>query len=207
MSEVYWVWGGEITTSGELSGLLQAQAGIRPAWIEEMHWLSAFAGQSATAVDGFSASLPLFRWEMPGMQDHYLLQSVGRAVMLEHRDLVVIVEEKQAKLSALALASPRAVGRYNLLPHARLIFLPSIQIRPGHEPIDSAQTAAGLLEPIQLPLDQVTWLADSGEWDGSGALGSINELVNSLDINKGSNALLVSPTSFGVALGTLLERI
>jgi hypothetical protein len=86
---------------------------------------------------------------MPGMQDHFLLQAAGRAVMLEQRSLVVIVEEKQGKLAALALASPRAVGRYNLLPHARLVFLPSLQSNAAPE-----QTAARLLEPVQLSLNQ-----------------------------------------------------
>jgi hypothetical protein len=207
MSEVYWVWGGEITAVSGVSSLLQAQAGIRPAWVEEIHWLSAPGGQSANAVDGLSASLPLFSWQLPGMQDHYLLQSVGRTVMLEQRDLVVIVEEKQGNLAALALASPRAVGRYNLLPHARLIFLPSIQTKPTGEPAAFEQTAARLLEPIQLPLEQVTWLADPDEPDASGALGSVNQLVHKLDSDKGSHALLVGLTAYNVALGTLLERI
>ena len=143
------------------------------------------------------------------MQDHFLLQAAGRAVMLEQRGLVVIVEEKQARLTALALASPRAVGRYNLLPHARLVFLPSLQSRAAPESPEA--TAARLLEPVQLSLDQVTWLADTGKKMSGGAVQLINKLVKKLDKNKGSYALLASLTTQGqaqgIALGTLIERI
>ncbi len=128
------------------------------------------------------------------MQDHFLLQAAGRAVMLEQRSLAVIVEEKQGKLAALALASPRAVGRYNLLPHARLVFLPSLQSSAAPE-----EMAARLLEPVQLPLDQVAWLADTGKRAAGGAVQLINRLVKKLDKNKGSYALLVSLTTQGQA--------
>jgi hypothetical protein len=202
MSEVYWVWGGEITGAAELSGLLQAQAGIRPAWVEELHWLSAAPAQNGNPGEGFPDSLPVFKWEMPGMQDHFLLQATGRAVMLEQRSLVVIVEEKQGKLAVQALASPRAVGRYNLLPHARLVFLPSF---PSNEVPE--QIAAHLLEPVQSSLDQVTWLADTGKRVAGGAVQLMNRLVKKLDKNKGSYALLASLTTQGQALGTLIERI
>jgi hypothetical protein len=210
VSEVYWVWGGEITGAAELSGLLQAQAAIRPAWVEELHWLAAAPAQFGDPGDGFPAGLPFFHWEMPGMQDHFLLQAAGRAVMLEQRSLVIIVEEKQARMTALALASPRAVGRFNLLPHARLVFLPSLQSSAAPEEI-----AARLLEPVQLSLDQVTWLADTGKKTSGGAVQLINKLVKKLDKNKDSYALLASLTTRGqaqgpaqgIALGTLIERI
>jgi hypothetical protein len=202
VSEVYWVWSGEITDAAELSGLMQAQAGIRPGWVDELHWLFASLAQSGNLVEDFPTNLPHFRWEMPGMQDCNLLQSAGRAVMLEQSGLVVIVEEKRGRFAALALASPRAVGRYNLLPRARLIFLPSLQLRATPE-----QAAARLLEPVQLSLDQVTWLADPKEPEAAGALGLVNELVNKLDASKGNYALLASLTPQGLALGSLVERI
>jgi hypothetical protein len=202
VSEVYWVCGGEISGATELIDLLQAQAGIRPSWVEELHWLATAPAQTQNPEAGFPASLPFFQWEMPGMQDHFLLQAAGRAVMLEQRSLTVIVEAKQGKLAALALASPRAVGRYNLLPHARLVFLPSLQLSEPPE-----QSAVHLLEPVQLSLDQVTWLADNGKRAAGGTVQLINRLVKKLDKNKGSYALLASLTPQGQALGTLIERI
>jgi hypothetical protein len=202
MSEVYWVWGGEITGAAEVSGLIQSQAGIRPAWVEELHWLAAPLNKSECLGDGFPASLPIFYWDMPGMQDHFLLQATGRAVMLEQRSLAVIAVEKQGKLAIVVLASPRAVGRYNLMPHARLVFLPSLQ---SNEKPD--QIAAHLLEPVQLSLDQVTWLAEPNKRAPGGAVQLINRLVKKLDKNKGNYALLVSLTTRGQALGTLVERI
>jgi hypothetical protein len=202
MSEVYWVWGTEITGAAELCGLLQTQAGIRAAWVEELHWLATTPVQTRNPGGGFLGSLPFFHWDMPGMEDHFLLQAVGRAVILEQRSLVIIVEEKQGKLAALALASPRAIGRYNLLPHARLVFLPSLQLKGATQ-----QIAARLLEPVQLSLDQVAWLADTGKRVAGGTVQLINRLVKKLDKNKGSYALLVSLTTQGQALGTLIERI
>jgi len=207
VSEVYWVWGGEITGAPDLASRMQEQASIRPTWIEELHWLAAPPAQPGIPGADFSANLPFFLWEMPGMQDHYLLQSVGRTVTLEQRGLVVIVEEQQGKLAALALASPRAVGRYNLLPHSRLIFLPSVQLSIVPEHPLPEQAAARLLEPVQLALDQVTWLAGSAKRASGGAVPIVNKLVKKLDGAKANYALLVSLIPAGLAHGTLLERI
>jgi very-short-patch-repair endonuclease len=106
MSEVYWLGGADQAGwQAEISRL-----GVRPAWIEEVHWVGM------EAQPGWLVQAPAFSWPPLEGLEARLAQDAARLILSAERSLVLLAAPGGAAL----LASPRAVGRLNLVPAVRL---------------------------------------------------------------------------------------
>ncbi|NMC53440.1 MAG: hypothetical protein GYA48_07365 [Chloroflexi bacterium] len=114
MSEVFLI-GSIRAESGEpveaLEARLYAQAHVRQGWLEQADMIGAAA---AGQVGG-----PFVRsWPAQSGLQHFLLQQAARTLLAGDAHLAAVVE---AGAGAALLASPEAVGVYNLSPRAALL--------------------------------------------------------------------------------------
>lgn len=242
MEEVYWIAGSELHYPPEemtpemhvQKGALVAEsalaaARIRPVWVDEVHWLSDLdlpgVPRAALTEAGLSAEKPLLEWGSIPILDHMLLQSAALAILAEDNHLVFLGRQVGCATSALLLASPTAVGRYNLNPVARLLGRLTLRINPK----DSAETLKTIfrqLERKELDPSRISWIALSeglSSWDTSplpgvslisvaaccpvGAFYQANTLIRTLAETGSACGLLISASQDGVLIGSLFERI
>ncbi|NMB89587.1 MAG: hypothetical protein GYA17_14605 [Chloroflexi bacterium] len=228
MSEMYWIGGLEERLAPDGAGVvpglarLAARYGLRLDALEEVHWLGADPVAGANAAP---TGRPVwFYWEdRPGMA-HYLAHAAGRGMAAGEQHLVVLAEWASETFTAELFASPRAVGRYNLVPEARLAA--RLTFPSGAEDASSGLAAlqAALVQGELAPED-VRLLAGSA-WDqngygaafpqaarviggrpGADGLALLHAL---LDMLKGSSlpaGMWMSAILPGPLLATLVERI
>ncbi len=121
MGEAYWVAGG-VATEAELVHAL-AEAGLRSAWMEESH---VWGVPPAQALPGLMYAWPF----LPAPSALRWLQSQVAALRHGEREWLLLVQSEEGKpLVWSALASAGGVGRYNVLPRARLRDLPPWQFQ------------------------------------------------------------------------------
>ena len=102
-----------------ISSLLEA-AHLKARRLQEIHWQSASPQPLTLSSIETSPDVVLFQWpDLPDL-DHLLLHSTSRAILAGERELVLLGQEWQHHTAAVLLASPAAVGKYNLLPLARI---------------------------------------------------------------------------------------
>ena len=164
MIEVYWIAGvRNLDDPGGLESWL-ANAGLKINWIDEIFWLS---DSNAPIVP----SLPnrASYWSLTGTPSHRLLHLIMSELLLAKNDLVLLVEQPGENFSLAVLGTPRAVGRFNLLPEIRLcamdqwsvsLALPEIQkkLKSQLAEIDLELSSIGILahrvdQNIDLNLD------------------------------------------------------
>jgi hypothetical protein len=109
------------SSAGPLVKSILKQAGLRAERLNEVHWLYDPAGNPPAAedLDHFTAA-SVFQWPDLPLIDHYLLQSCARSARLGDSHLILLLQTWQGRSAAALIASPQAVGRYNLAPAARI---------------------------------------------------------------------------------------
>ncbi|WP_299025790.1 hypothetical protein [uncultured Thermanaerothrix sp.] len=112
MGEAYWVAGG-VTTAEGLAHALE-EAGLRITWMEETH---LWGVPLAQALPGLAYVWPI----PPAPSALWWLQNQVAALRHGGREWCLLVHSgKGQALAWSALASASGVGRYNILPRARL---------------------------------------------------------------------------------------
>jgi hypothetical protein len=133
MSEAYWIGGLQVSyTEGEEPGgyveslftRLISDHGIRLTWLDELHYCynEIESHPLANAWEKqISSSMPVFQWGWQRLFDHFLLASVTNSILCGSTDLVGLIQLYGGTIACSLLASPRMVGRYNIVPQVRLI--------------------------------------------------------------------------------------
>jgi hypothetical protein len=202
MSEIYWFVGG----SGDPSAVLQ-RAGVRAAWLDEVHRLDP--GEPLNLI-GLNA--PWFAWDARSPADHKLLLLASSQLLAASRRLILLLQGD----SCVLLGSPEAVGRYNLLPKARLL----AHYESGSEPPLADWLAAVLTDqpdPEGEPPPAPGLIALAGDapvaselplpaLEAAPLLAALNQLVMALQSGDPAG-LLVSLPAAGPRLATRVERI
>ena len=249
MSEAYWIAGfdgraglnapAQYNMAAAFHELLQ-RAGVRQGWVQQVHWItgpdgwastpgadkSASAPVSPRAADsGFPESTPFFQWPCQPQFEHSLLHSCSRVLMMEEAQVILAGQAGGGgSLSAICMASPRAIGRYNILPQARLAarlvvsppyrteVLPSLRARleaDGYEPDSIEWLALANLPDTDIYGDLESFphaerVAMEADFDG--AIPRLNGLVQALVESGAERGLLVSAVPGAPVLATLVER-
>jgi hypothetical protein len=134
MSEAYLiaVSQGKISPLSDISHLEQVRPILQSLFekggapvrrIQEIHWHGGdeeFWFNSLGRSMGFAPDLAGFLWPPTALLGHVQLQNMARAIEAGERDLVILAQETGEQAVALLLASPSAVGLYNLSPRACL---------------------------------------------------------------------------------------
>jgi hypothetical protein len=246
MSEAFWVAGAEyrftpedpkgafvLQKAGAVLYECLSRAGIKPDWVDEIHWVFGFevmppANQSAS-VQNNPGFLPGFIWRPQDDLVHYLFHAIVRGILAEDLHLVCLCELDDRGVSVMCLASHTAVGRYNLNPCAGMAwrFALSLQMageqldpwldlkpRVQKSPIDPAAVAClavvgaeGLAaENVDLAFPNAKRISREAE-SPAGIVSTVENLVHTLGKSRGQYGLLVSASKAGTILGTLFERI
>ncbi|KPL73561.1 hypothetical protein ADN00_14555 [Ornatilinea apprima] len=164
-----------------LEARLYAQAQIRRGWLEQADIIGATA--AARQVGG-----PFVRsWPAESGLQHFLLQQAARTLLAGDAHLAAVVE---AGAGAALLASPEAVGVYNLSPRAALL------ARLG---LPNGADLAALLKRRKLELEEGLVCA-AAELSAEQA----QRLAAAL---PGGAALPQAQEGFWQALDTLLEKM
>jgi hypothetical protein len=164
-----------------------------------------------------------FTWPGSGHLVHYVIQSSCRAITCAERDMVLITEIFEGGAAVLLLASPSAVGKYNITPRARFAL---------H--LNLAGSVPSLYPAVQSSIEtagedprEVFWLTDQGQpapgsqndsfpniqqispdpvLPGFGSL-LLNRLVDQLERSRHRFGLWVSKEAGQPYLVTLMERL
>ncbi len=145
MGDVYWLGG------ATLAGLEKeiSRLGIRTEWIEETHWIGTAAQRNRSG-----GNAPAFSWPaLPGLETRLVLDAT-RAIAAAERSLVVVATPTNVAL----LASPRAVGRLNLIPAGQITAWGSLPTGSTWEQISQACGLPALVESGRAPQHAVGML-------------------------------------------------
>jgi len=244
MEEVYWISGAEFNyPPEEMTGELHYQKAlailenlmgcqyIRPGKVDEIHWQSdtekgVLPGKVLADI-GLPLTTPFFSWKSGGVFDHYLLQSAARTILVEDAHVIILGHQVGCATSALLLASPAAVGMYNLNPSARLALRLSV-FGDGMNSIQVCHALQTQLKKRDFEAGRVNWLAFSEPCMENmhiadlfpvanvisvsaacpvGVLYQVNVLVNALQEVKDGVGMVVSRSTEGHVLATVLDRV
>ena len=245
MTEVFWVAGADLWYSEEsaahglthrmaqeLIGAVLEKASARLAWLDQVIWICEGTGALSDAqqarLSEATGQKPLVTWPQPGGSPHYLLHAASRSVLAGDCDLVALAQSGQTTGAAALLASPKAVGRYNLLPRARIdarwefgragqgwIDLAGQVLekvtrhhrQPGEVGVlsllpqsDSIRDAFSTVLPGALILTDVP----SGE---ENFLEQLNRLIGHMEASAAQNGLLVTWSVAGLVVVSWVERV
>ncbi len=200
-SNVFWL--GELSLHSNAFEAGLRELGLKAEWIQEAHLLG-----KSLKIPGITC----FHWPLDKSAAHRLLHFTCQTLESGDLDLLLMVSGDKAAV----LGSPRAIGRWNLLPRAALSarfsyspaappgeFLPALALQLAAAEIDSQ--SAGLAaaiegEPFALTpaFPEVTWLPPTQ----ADLVKQLNTLCAALELHSANLGLLFSP-----GLATLIERV
>lgn len=238
MKEVYWIGGAVAVGSGgaeqtafsALTAALQG-SGVRGGWVERAVWLAPPAEEGAAGLALQSAGLrpeaPVFFWPAGPLRDHLLLHDAARSIETQDCRLMLVGQQNATAAGLGLLASPEAVGRYNLMPRARLAG--RLALNPSGWQEVLAAVCRAFAQP-ELDPTATTWLAacndaepaglqsDSASFPEArwlpppaharaGVAARLVELVQTLEEQNAPQGLLLSSLPGRPALVTRIERL
>lgn len=221
MSEVYWVAGGTVELPAGREYPAAAldwlrRSGIQPGWISEIEWLSA--PEAWSPAPRWPPGLAAFTWAAQPLLDHALLHAACQAILSGEQDMLLLGAAGEGQAHLAVLASPKAVGRYNLLPRARLPGRFALPLQDGILP-DLPAVLAPQIKKLELAVEDIHLIAACGgsetlpeAWNRvpaapGCALAQCGALVTGLESIGGKLGLLAGLPAEGTALLALVERI
>ena len=154
MSEAYLVSGCELPSGIPLLEVVKtvcASAGIKPKQIDEIHLYTDAASALFQRKQDTEAG-PIFTWPLLPLLPSVGLQSLCRALETGDLALCLLVEISSSGSSAILLANPIAVGRFNLSP---LVHLANRLSHPdGMENLQTAALKTLAMAPIEIDSEE-----------------------------------------------------
>ena len=213
MSDIFWVLGSDLGESQPSLAEVIAAAGILPSWIEIAHLIAETPDQAREIAPGI---FPItYHWSREDAQPGFIFHDVLRLLLIREKNLALLAEKDQAAVHFVLLASPQALGRYNLMPHAHVTAwwtLPPLALSALPQKLDKSGFDPELVKwvigenglgqqaittfPAARPIEQVP---DS-------IIGKLNCLIHQLDQTKSSHGLLLTGSAGTPLLATLVER-
>ncbi|TLM99571.1 hypothetical protein FDZ74_17815 [bacterium] len=200
MNDVFWL--GDFSLQGSVNEGLHT-LGLKAEWVQEMHVMG-----DAPEVSGKT----IYRWPGQVAPAHRLLHFACQALHSGDLDLLVLLNGGEGAV----LASPRAAGRWNLVPRASLSarfsyapgtltaqFLPALALQLLAGEIDPERSGwAAALEQAEFSLTPafpaVEWLDQQAD----SLIPGLNRLCTALEARSAALGLLFSP-----GLATVIERV
>jgi hypothetical protein len=105
-----------------LQSLFQ-KSGVPARRVQEIHWHGGddeFWFNGLGRLAGLPPEVAGFHWPATALLAHTQLQNMARTIEAGGRDLVILAQETSGQVVTMLLASPSAVGIYNLSPRACL---------------------------------------------------------------------------------------
>ena len=225
MTIPFWLTSAVLLRSETVAGWLKSQR-VQPRWIDEVIRLSESDVENGLDLTGLEPNVPEFRWNSDQVSEQFMFHAACREVAVDDRNLILLLSSQAWQTTAVLLASPAAVGMYNLIPMAYVEELISLRL-PGAEaelfPILESALLKKQRKPAQLkeilmvsaagkrPVKAETAFASAG-WvrpqnPAAGALAACHELVGALAQKEQANGLAVELTAAGQLFATWIERV
>jgi len=213
LSDIFWITGAAIDKAkGALDAALQG-AGLKLAWIEEVHWI----GEPEDEVsDLFYGAHPvIYRWGPGALLPDFLLHTICRSLELRERNLVLVAEVEGDRLFFTVLCAPSAVGLHNLMPRAHIAgwwALRSERLPDLHQKLEKSGFDLGCVtwlsgEPALMQRAQTVFPdARPVGQEPFAVTGRLNLLIRRLVEEKCSHGLMLGQAASGPLLATLVER-
>jgi hypothetical protein len=223
VSEAYWLGGVEFdgNADADLAGMLQrtlARAHVRSQWLDAACWLDRETAEAGAPV--LAPDLPWLGYPPAPLLAHLALHDAARCLELNETSLMLVVCGSGSAAAAAVLASPQAVGKWNLLPDAllaeRLLFTV-----PDGQAVQPPLARA--LERHNRSLEEIACLANvtaeadeptlTGLPDGiqtlceANLIAALNRLARKLSEQQAEAGLLFSRRPGQPCLATLVERV
>lgn len=213
MADIFWITGNEL--KGEEPNLTEilASVGVRPHWVEVVHAIDDPSLAQAGAK--WSAFQSVFRWPGQPMLCDFLLHDVCRSLMIREHNLIMLAESENGCMDYTLLASPQAVGRYNLMPKAHIAAWWAL-------PPSTLNALPQKLEKSGFDRDCVQWVSgkkeiaeqarmvfpdiEQVETENHSTIGRLNGLIRRMDESKCSHGFLLAGADDSPLLATLVER-
>lgn len=212
----FWLNSKVLTTNDTVESWLQANH-IRPRWVDEVIQM----GEQPVTLADLPTEVPWLRSPMGPIAENSTFQAACREIAVGERHLILLV----ALPAIVLLASPGAVGMYNLFPQAYIDGLFCMKANVSTES-DWALLETALLkkECKAGQISELLWLQEDGRrpikagtafasatWvkpDPSRTmLASCHEVVQSLILKKQTNGLVVEIDVENILFATWIERV
>lgn len=225
MTIPFWLASAVLPRSETVTGWLKSQR-LQPRWIDEVIRLTESGPENDLDLIGLEPNVPEFRWNSDQVNEQFIFHAACREVAVDDRNLILLLSGQSRQTTAVLLASPAAVGMYNLIPEAYVEELISLRL-PGTEvelfPILESALLKKQRKPAQLkaiclvnaagkrPVKAETAFASAG-WvkpqnPAAGALAACHELVGALAQKELTNGLAAEVTAAGQLFATWIERV
>lgn len=215
--------GGELLPVHDIKALMDPlllAKGLPVHRLEEIH---IFGGSQSPRTAGLGNQTAWFQWPSGGLLPHFVLNACCRSIEAGEVDLAVLIEETQSGYTLLVLGSPKAVGKYNLPPRARLgpyRFVPDGETSvfsvvrefvqtSGMDPNEVQRIAAPGLqaqEDLDTNFPYARLLLDNFHKDET-SFSILSTLVSQLETDRLRLGLLCSKHTRQPSLVTLVERL
>lgn len=235
MSETYWIGGiqGSYAEGEEHGGFVESlftrlisDHGVQANWMDELYYcFNEIESHPLSNVweKQISSSIPVFQWRWQRLFDHFLLASISNNILCGSTDLVGLVQLQGGMIACSLLASPRMVGRYNLVPQVRVVQTEAVSLK-GQNWNDVLLAVQQSFRKNKLDFDKVSiWMVneqDGIEWNMRKELPGA-EIVRSDQgcvylLNQLADLILEKPHTYGLLLSmgqdrngflTVVERI
>lgn len=214
MSEAYWI-GGLNSPTAEYPETFYAELlksnHLRAEHVDELHWIMDNLPPVSLPSENRSVS---YCWKSDETLEMTLLASIGRSLRLYERDVTGWLSWHAFEKAAAIMASPRAVGRYNLPPRARLsLNLGFLNPESLEEVLRKNDLDPRSLSWVSLPED---WAAGelSDVFSGArciqgprGLMTRLQKLVETLEEEKADSGLLLSKEAKAPFQALWVDRI
>ena len=199
---------------------------FQPRWIDEVIYIEETGSELEVDLTGIEPNVPEFHWTWSQTNEQLIFQAACREIAVDDRNLILLLSSQAQQTTVVLLASPAAVGMYNLMPMAYVEDLIGLRISSGQAEVFKALEAALLKrqrKPVQLkqlllvsengkrPVKAETPFASAG-WvksqnPAAGALTACHELIGTLVQKLQTNGLAVELTTAGQLFATWIERV
>ncbi len=213
MSDIFWITGSDLSESQPTLAAALNNVGVLPGWVETAHMIADQIDQARAIAAG---AFPItFLWPRHSGQTGFVLHDVCRSLLIREQNLALLAEQDQEAIHYALLASPQALGRYNLMPHAHIAAWWTL-------PPSALTALPQKLEKSGFDPELVRWISGEGglgqnaivtfpaaqpiEQGPDSLLGKLNFLIHRLDETKCSHGLLLSGLGGAPLLATLVER-
>ncbi len=213
MSDIFWIMGTDLDE--KQSSLLERMAagGVMPTWVEIAHLIADSPQEAGEIAAG---KFPItYHWSRQMAQPGFILHDVLRLLLIREKNMALLADKDPSGVHFAILASPQAVGRYNLMPHAHVTAwwtLPPLAVNALPQKLDKSGFDPELVKwvtgdfglgekaveifPSARPLEQPP----------ASIISKLNCLIHQLDQTRSSHGLLLTGSADDPLLATLIER-
>ncbi len=213
MSDIFWIMGSDLGENHPSLPEILAAGGVLPNWVEIAH-LIADSIQEAGEIASGSFHIT-YRWARQAAQPGFILHDVLRLLLIREKNMALLAEKDASAVHFALLASPQAVGRYNLMPHAHVTAwwtLPPLAMNALPQKLDKSGFDPELVKWVIGENDlgeraiEIFPSARPVEQPPASIISKLNCLIHQLDQTRSSHGLLLTGSAEVPLLATLVER-